>query len=73
MEGKIWGKRSRGDILSRPHLKGVLLIAGDVKSDHLVEVVSASFIHCRITAFVLVTTKCSGGGTERPCKYPVCT
>lgn len=41
------------------------LIAGDVNLGHLVKVLSAGFLHCKVTVFLFVVDRYLGGGTLR--------
>ena len=47
------------------------LLPGDVNLDHLVKVVSAGFLHCKVTIFHFVVNKYLEGATFRLCTYPV--
>lgn len=41
------------------------LMAGDVNLGHLVKVLSAGFLHCKVTVFLFVIDRYLGGGTLR--------
>lgn len=52
-------------------MKSVCLITGDVNLIHLAKLVSARFIHCKVTIFLFVINKYLRRDTLRLSKYPV--
>lgn len=55
----------------RGYVMLMCLLTGDVRLDDLVSMVSADFLHCRVTVFPFVTKIYLGGNILRLCKYPV--
>lgn len=47
------------------YIISVCLITDNVKCEHLVKVVSAMFVHCKVILFFCIINKCFGGGTLR--------
>lgn len=72
----LWQEHYRSDVassgrLTRDYLMSVCLLTDNVNLDRLVELVSAGFLHCRVTRSPFVISKCLGGDTLRLCEHPV--